>query len=160
MNIQKPLTRQQAIQRAQYLCARQERCAYDIQQKLRQWQLSKDDIDAILENLISNKFIDDERFASLYVRDKSKFNKWGPIKIVHSLKAKHISSEIIEKLISEIKPDQDDKTLYELLVKKAKSTKSKSPYDLKVKLIRFGVSRGFDYSSVSDTVGSIIKEEH
>ena len=73
---------EKALQRAQALCARQERCSHDIRLKLRQWKLSNADIEKIVKQLIADSFINDERYAKMFVRDKSKFNKWLQIYVV------------------------------------------------------------------------------
>jgi len=155
---EKVITFEKATQRAQSLCARQERCSYDIQAKLRLWKLSSEDIDKIIKKLNADNFINDERYAYMFARDKSKFSKWGPIKITYALKSKHIPDEIIKSAVLETEASQDNKSLLDLLTRKAKTLKAKSIYDLKAKLIRFGISRGYDYGLVNEKVSSIIKE--
>ena len=158
MQNDKTLSFEKALSRTQSLCARQERCTNDLRSKMRQWHVSTEDIDKVIKKLISDGFVNDERYANMFARDKSKLSKWGPIKITYALKTKRIPDDIIKSILSEIEPDQNDKSLYELLSKKAKTIKSKSALDLKVKLIRFGVSRGYDYGLLSNTISSIIKE--
>lgn len=152
------LSPEKAIQRAQALCARQERCSYDIRLKLKQWQISNVEIEKIIMHLIIDGFINDERYAQMFVRDKSKFNKWGPKKIIYTLKSKHFSEDIIKVALEEIEHTNDESTLKEILSKKKKGIRAKSPYDLKTKLIRFGISRGFEYEAVSKVASTIIKE--
>jgi regulatory protein len=154
----KSLTPEKAIQRVEALCARQERCSYDIRMKLRQWQISNTDIERMLKRLITDGFINDERYARMFIRDKRKFNKWGPLKITYALRSKSFSEEIISKALGELEPDNDESTLKELLSKKMRGIKAKSPYDLKTKLIRFGISRGFNFELVNKTASLIVKE--
>lgn len=154
----KSLTPEKAIQRVEALCARQERCSYDIRMKLRQWQISNADIERIVKRLITDGFINDERYARMFIRDKRKFNKWGPLKITYALRSKSFSEEIISKALGELEPDNDESTLKELLSKKMRGIKAKSPYDLKTKLIRFGISRGFNFELVNKTASLIVKE--
>jgi len=158
MAIDKSLTPEKATRRAEALCAKQERCSYDIRMKLGQWQVSNGDVEKIIKQLIADGFINDERYARMFVRDKSKFNKWGPIKITYTLKSKHFSEDTIKDALGEIEHANDESTLKELLSKKLKGIKAKSPYDLKTKLIRFGISRGFGYEMVSKTASIIIKD--
>jgi len=152
------ITPEKAILRAQALCARQERCSHDIRLKFKQWQLSNTDAEKIIKQLIIDGFINDERYAKMFVRDKSKFNKWGSIKITYSLKSKHFSEEIIRIALGEIDHANDESTLKEILSRKMKGIKAKSPYDLKTKLIRFGISRGFDFEIVNRIASLIIKD--
>lgn len=148
----KELTFEKAIQRVQFLCARQERCSYDIMLKLRQWQIQPHDIEKIITNLIENNFINDERYASLFARDKNRFNKWGPIKIAYALRAKRISETVIKESLVGLESNENESTLIHILNKKASSIKSKSPSDLKAKLLRFGISRGFEYGRIVDII--------
>ena len=148
---------EKALTRAQAICAKQERCSNDIRLKLIQWQIAASEAEKIINKLVSDGFIDDERYARMFVRDKSKFNKWGPIKISYTLKSKRIPDNIIESALQEVISD-DDKSLKELLRRKLKNLKAKSPYELKVKLIRFGVSRGYEYEVVNKILSSIVKE--
>lgn len=153
------LTPEKAIQRAQALCARQERCSHDIRLKLKQWQILNPEIEKIIKQLMADGFINDERYARMFVRDKSKFNKWGPKKITYTLKSKHFSEDIIKIALGEIDHANDESNLKEILLKKKKGIRAKSPYDLKTKLIRFGISRGFDYEAVNKIASLITKED-
>lgn len=148
----KALPFEKALQRVQFLCARQERCSYDIMVKLQQWQIQPHDIEKIITSLIENNFINDKRYASMFARDKNKFNKWGPIKIASALRAKRISEIFIRESLAGLKSNEDESTLIDILNKKVRSIKSKSPSDLKAKLIRFAVSRGFEYGRVIEII--------
>lgn len=152
------ITPEKAILRAQALCARQERCSHDIRLKFKQWQLSNNDTEKIIKQLIIDGFINDERYAKMFVRDKSKFSKWGSIKITYTLKSKHFSEDIIRSALDEIDHANDESILKEILLRKMKGIKAKSTYDLKAKLVRFGISRGFAYEIVNRIASKVIKD--
>jgi len=141
-----------AITRAESLCARQERCSFDIRAKLKLWNVSSEDIEKVIAQLVSNSFINDERYTAMFVREKTKFNKWGPYKIAQALRAKRIPEILIQESLKEFGSADDEKTITDLLKKKASSIKAKSTADLKAKLIRFGVSRGFGYGMIMGIV--------
>lgn len=124
-----------------------------------QWKMETTDIAWVINRLISDKFVDDARYAAMFVRDKSRISKWGRVKIATALRAKGISAEIISDALTQIEPSTDKAQLLELIARKAKQTKSKSVYELKNKLIRFGVSRGFDMGLVIDVVNGVVKGE-
>lgn len=117
------------------------------------------DISWVMSRLTSDKFVDDTRYAAMFVRDKSRISKWGRVKIATALRAKGISADVIKDALTQIDPSTDKAQLLELIARKAKQTKSKSVYDLKNKLIRFGVSRGFDMGLVIDVVNGVVKDE-
>lgn len=148
------------LERAQALCSRQEKCLYDIRTKLNQWGTPPEMIPNIEKELLSEKFIDESRFSLNFARDKARFNKWGPKKIEMSLRAKRISDENIQKALVEVEPFTNSDTLTDLLFRKAKTIKHSDKYELKSKLIRFGMSRGFDYNEILKALSSLSLESN
>jgi len=156
---EKHINKEKALSRLQYLCARSEKCTGDLRQKMIQWKMETTDIAWVINSLTSDKFVDDARYAAMFVRDKSRISKWGRVKIATALRAKGVAADIINDALTQIDPSTDKTQLIELIARKAKQTKSKSVYDLKNKLIRFGVSRGFDMGVVIDVVNGAVKGE-
>ncbi|MEE4196558.1 MAG: regulatory protein RecX [Bacteroidales bacterium] len=147
-----------ALDKAQYLCAQKEKCVEDIKQKLFQWGVNKNDFDSIIERLIEEKFIDEERYAKAYVKEKFTFNKWGKIKIEYALKQKKIPDQYIQYALDDIPENEYTQTLEKELIKKRKSIQDTNEHTIKSKLIRFAVSKGFENGKVFDMVNSMIKE--
>lgn len=135
---------QEAFFRAAALCSRAEKSSNKIYQKLVGWELEEEDAELVLEQLKEEKYIDDERYARSYVRDKFKFNKWGKVKIAYLLRGDRISAEIVELALQEIEEEAYRESLFNLLYEKNKSVKAVNQYDRKAKLIRFAQSRGFE----------------
>jgi len=144
------------LDRAQWLCSQSEKCPYDIRQKLLQWGVDTEEIKKIIDLLVKDGFIDESRYAISFAREKARFNKWGPKKIEMALRAKRIADEHIATALSESAEHSNDDMLRELLAAKAKTIKAKDSYDLKTKLIRFGMSRGFEYGRVLGIVEKIL----
>lgn len=149
---------EQALQRTERICAGQEKCSFDIARKLHEYGLNEEESNRIVERLIAEGYINDSRFAKMYTREKSRLNRWGRVKIIAMLKSKGINSEIITEAIKELSPDKEATTLEELIRSKQKQVKAQSHYELKSKLIRFGLSRGFEQALVYEIVGRIVKE--
>lgn len=139
------------------LCSKKEYCCSDIQKKLDVWEITPQEQTEIIAFLIKNKFIDEERFATFYARDKFRFNKWGKQKIAQMLKQKNIASNIITAALSSLNEQDYDQTCLSLLQQKRKSIKDTDSYQIKAKLFRFGLSRGFDYDTVNRTLEHIQK---
>jgi regulatory protein len=116
--------------------------------------LEEDDSIAIIDLLKAEKYIDDERFARAYVKDKFRFNHWGKQKIAHMLRAKSISPEIQELAFEEIEDEGYADELLKLLTDKEKSIKAKDKFDKRNKLMRFAMGRGFETSKIY----SVLKE--
>lgn len=133
-----------ALSKVMFICSRQEKCCSDIRKKLQDWEISYDDQDKIIQTLLDEKFINEERYTNFYVRDKFRFNRWGNIKISHHLKQKQIPEIIIEDALEQINEEEYIQTLKDLLSNKIKSIREDDPYQLRAKLYRFAQSRGFE----------------
>lgn len=140
--------------KAAFLCSRSEKCSSEIQEKLKLWGLSTDESEQVLTKLKAEKYLDDERFARAYAKDKFRFNHWGKQKIAFMLRSKNIPAEIIDLAFEEIEEDGYSDELLKLLTDKEKSIKAKDKYDKRNKLMRFAISRGFE----TDQIYKVLKE--
>jgi regulatory protein len=138
-------------------CSHKELCIEDIHKKLALWGVPDDDIDKITGILVKEKFIDEARYATAFVRDKFKYNKWGKVKIASHLKSKRIPSEIISQALGSIDHDQYVRFLQGLLQVHKRSVKARNQMDLKAKLLRFALSKGFESSLVYDVINEIVE---
>ena len=90
----------------EHFCAYQERCHYEVEQKLFDFQLSTSEREAILIYLIENNYINEERFASIYTQSKLHQKKWGKVRIKLELKARKISDYLINQSLKEISEEE------------------------------------------------------
>lgn len=158
----KPKTPEKALQDLMRYAARAERSSGDALRLMRKWGIRESDRRQILDKLQQLHFIDDERFAQAYVREKTQLAGWGIHKIRAGLRLKGIAPPIIEKALAAVAEtaDTDAATrLYDLLQRKRRSIKETDIYKIKDKLFRFGVSRGYDYEDVIEAVSAVIREE-
>lgn len=130
-------------------CSKKEYCSADVLAKLRRWELPEKDIAEIMAFLVKNRFLDDARFAEAYARDKFRFNRWGKLKIAQMLRRKQVADSVIGQALAALPEEDTDATCMELLRQKNKSIKDEDPYKRKAKLIRFALSRGFEYETVN-----------
>ncbi|PRZ02027.1 regulatory protein RecX [Marinilabilia salmonicolor] len=145
-----------ALHKASSLCSRQEYCRSDIQKKLEKWDLSDSDTEKIIQKLVEEKFIDEERFTSFYVRDKFRFNKWGRRKIMWQLKQKGIDRETINLALDQIDPDEYNEKLQEVIREKIRQVKNKEPLKQKAAVIRNAVSKGYEYEEIMPLVEQLL----
>lgn len=157
-SLKKRLTKKEALLKAELLCSRQEKCEDDINRKLTDWGLEEKERTEIITTLIKNSFIDNLRYSKAFVREKSTISKWGRIKIEFALKQKKIIAEHINLALEEINTEKYDSTLEKELKSKLKSIKRTDNYTIKSKLIRFGISRGYENGKVFDMVNKILKD--
>jgi len=147
------------MNRAAALCARSEQAPHDILEKLLKWGLSAPDASRVLQDLIRQGFLDEERYARAYVKDKFAFNGWGKIKIAHQLKLKGIATETINGAMATIDDDSYRQRLVELLRAKWTSVKNREPRAAWAAMMRFAASRGFEASLASDCVQEVTQDD-
>jgi regulatory protein len=144
---------EELLNSAASLCSASEQCKSDIKEKLRRRGASKEILDKIVERLLKEKFIDESRYAKAFVRDKYRFDKWGKLKIRMALKAKSISEENIDTAFGEIDLNEYRSNLSLLIQNKRKSVKAENDYELRGKLIRFALGRGYEMDDILSILG-------
>lgn len=137
-----------AYLKATAICSRGETCSFDIQEKMKKWGLEDEDARAVIKQLKEEKYIDDERFARAYVKDKFRFNHWGRQKIAFMLYSKKIGKDIQEAAFEEIEDESYLEQLAKLLKDKEKTIKATDAYDKRNKLMRFAMGRGFESEKI------------
>lgn len=150
---QKKLTPNQAIIKAQNSCAYQERCQQEMRDKLYEWGLHSNDVENIIANLISDNFLNEERFAKAFAGGKFRIKKWGRIKIKIELKRRKISDYCIKKGMQEIDEKEYIKTLKDIIAKKLKENPKDKQQVRNYKAAQYAMSRGFE----SDLIWEILK---
>lgn len=145
-----------AFNRAAALCAQQERCRSDIQEKLEAWQVEAGVAETVLEKLVNEKYIDERRFAGFYARDKFRFNKWGRNKIAWHLRQKKIDNAVIADVLSNLNDDEYQQTLFSLLKEKERSVAGRDFLKKKAALVRFAASKGFEYDQIMKTLDRLL----
>ncbi|MEN8230064.1 MAG: regulatory protein RecX [Bacteroidota bacterium] len=140
----KELNYKDALRRAADLCSRQEQCTGDMRVKLKAWKMSEEERERIILKLQDEKFLDDGRFATFFVKDKFRLNRWGKIKISHMLRQKGVSEETIQDALDQIDVEAYFQTCVDLIQGKSASLKEKNQFTRKGKLYRFAAGRGFE----------------
>lgn len=144
----KEITEQGAYLQLAQLCARSEHCQYELTEKMRRWGLSDEAQARVMARLTNERYVDDERYARAFVRDKITYNKWGCRKVEQALWQKHIDEQIREQVLGEIDDKEYLSVLIPLLKQKRKSTKADNEYELNQKLVRFALGRGFTFDLI------------
>jgi regulatory protein len=151
----KKFTPSQAALKAEHYCAYQERCQQEMRDKLYEWGLFPEAVESIIAKLITDNFLNEERFAKAYAGGKFRIKKWGRIKIKLELKKRHISDYCIKKAMQEIDEDAYMETLKQLVEKKSKDIKDKKAHIRQFKIANYIASRGFE----NDLIWSVLKKE-
>ena len=148
----KTLTPSQALLKAQASCAYQERCQQEMRDKLYEWGVYSDAVENIIATLITDNFLNEERFAKSYAGGKFRIKKWGKIKIKIELKKRKISEYCIKRAMEEISDKEYIATIQQLITKKSKEMKGGKPQVRNYKIVQYIMSKGFEGNLVWDAL--------
>lgn len=129
-------------------CVYQDRCHYEVEQKMRDFLLIPEAKDEILLYLMQERYLDEERFVRSYMRGKFGIKHWGKQKIKMHLKQKQISENLIARCWNEIDESDYRNTIERLIVKQTESISENNTFKKKNKIIRYLLSRGFEYELI------------
>ncbi|MEM9858982.1 MAG: regulatory protein RecX [Bacteroidota bacterium] len=146
----KVFSKKEAKLKAADYCAYQERSQQEVRDKLYDYGLHRAEVEEVISLLITEGFINEERFAKAYVRGKFRLKKWGRNKIAAGLKQHKISPYCLKKGWEEIDEAEYLKVLLELIEKKDRSLKEKNQFIRKRKVAQFAIQRGFEPQLVWD----------
>lgn len=139
------------------LCSRREYCVADVLKK------ACDALDGdrnaaqeVVDLLISEKYVDDQRYASAFARDKASIQGWGAVKIRYMLAGKGVARDVIDRALEEIDEEKAGSRLEKLLESKFRTLKE-AP-QCRLKMLRFGLGRGYSYDEVSAVVELLIRK--
>ena len=150
--MKKEMTEQEAYLQLAALCAQAEHCRREMLDKMKRWGLDEGVKDRIISRLVKERFVDDERYARAFVKDKVRYNKWGRRKIQQALWMKRIDEHIQQQVLDEIEEREYLDVLRPLLKQKRKSVKAQNDYELNQKLIRFALGRGFTFDVIRQCI--------
>jgi len=139
----------QALEYAKDYCAKEEHCQSDVKKKLRSYGVLEEEADICLAELITEGFINEQRYADLFAVSKFHQNKWGRNKITMHLKAKEISSICIGKALDKIDMEEYFDMINRLFEKRMPNGKSEANSLERKKTISFLIGRGFEYSEIT-----------
>ena len=143
-----PLTPDQVLDKMAKYCAYQERCLKDVRDKLKTFNLPQEEKNKILDYLLDNRFVNDERFARSFVRGKINQSGWGINKIRFHLIQKGIAKDIIDEALGRTDEDLYRQRLIDILKVKSKTVKAENDYERKRKLAAYAMQKGFEASLV------------
>ena len=149
------ITIEEAKLRIQEYCAVQDRCQFEVEQKLKAWGLISLAVDEVLMDLIASKFVDEERFAKSFARSKFNQKNWGKRKIQHELKLKKVSMINIAAGLKEIDEEEYLEKLSKLASKKLDSVKDRNHWSRKSKTARYLIQKGYESKLVYQTLDEL-----
>ena len=129
--------------KAGHYCAYQERTQQEVRDKLYALGLYRDEVEQTLSDLISENFVNEERFAKAYASGKFRIKQWGRRKIIYALKQKNISPYCIDKALKEI-PEDEYKEVIKKLIENKRNTLTGDNFMKKHKISSYLIGKGFE----------------
>lgn len=143
------------LERARQLCSSREYCKSEISAILERWGERDETVKGrIINKLISDRFIDEKRYSRAFALDHFRYQRWGRVKIAAALKLRKIQAEIISSALNEIEEDEYRRSLKDIIEAYRRTVKAKNRYDLKGKLHRHALSKGFESHLIFEILGS------
>ena len=145
------------LDRLQAQCVKREYSRSDIFQKaLKAFEGDRDEAEKAVASLVEDRFVDDARYAAAFAREKARLSGWGPVKISFALSGKGISKAVIAEALREVDPGEADSRMLSVLETKRKSLEGDP--QIKFKLIKFALTRGYEYEKIAPVVDEILKK--
>ena len=137
-------------------CSKREYCTSDVLKKaLSAFDGDREQAAKLVESLVADRFVDDLRYASAFAREKSRLSGWGPAKITYTLVGKGIPRPVVRQALGEIDQDEADRKMRSVLEAKIKTLVGDP--QIKFKLLKFGLTRGYEYDKVAPVVEDLLK---
>lgn len=154
MNFNKPLIIDFtiALEKAANYCAYQERCQWDLNKKLREWNVDDEIQDEVIAELIQQNFLSEERFAMAFVSGKVNIKRWGRHKLRHELKNRSISPYSIKKAIDHIDEEMYLANLQKLMSIKRHAMVGSTDFEIKMKLVKYLISKGYETELINENI--------
>lgn len=148
MFTRQPLSREKALAKLAALCARAEYCTGDMEDKMRRWGLSGNDIKENISYLVANKYVDNARYCQAFVNDKIAYNHWGRRKIEQALWMKRVPESVSAPILDAVSEEDYINVLKPLIASKSATVKAESDYERQMKLMKFALGRGFSIDEI------------
>ncbi len=156
--VKKKYTPAQSLAKIQNYCAYQERSHKEVKNKLYEYGLYSNQVEELISQLITDGFLNEERFAKAYAGGKFRIKKWGRVKIKHELKALGLTKYCIQRGLNEIESADYSKTLKTLLKKKLAESKEQNPFKKRDKVARFAIGKGYESELVWEYIRDLVSE--
>lgn len=134
----------EAKQRAGRFCAVRERSPNELFEKIQSYGLGKEDAASLVQLLMAEGYVDEQRFANAYCHDKFEFNSWGKLKIRASVYKHKLSEEVLRNALDALDPEKYEARLETLAESKWKKLAEEDSIKRKQKTVAYLANKGFE----------------
>lgn len=143
------------VQRAEHYCAGDEQCVSSVRTKLMTWGADRQLIERILQYLVREDYINEQRYAIAYCQSKMRNQKWGRIKLSYQLRSKLLPRNVVETAVASIDNEEYQEILRDLTVAKWQELKEDTAKG-RSKLAYFLQSHGYETNEIQDILGQVV----
>ena len=154
--MKRTITPEEAKQKVLRYCAYQERSHQEVKNKLYEFGLYSSDVNEIISHLITEGFLNEERFAKAFAGGKFRMKNWGRIKIIRELEAKGLTRNCIKLGLKEIDEQDYKASLIRLLQKKDEQIMEDNLFVRRDKIAKYAIQKGFE----PELVWAAVKQLH
>ena len=148
----KRLTKEQVLQKLRFYCRYQQRCESEIKEKLFELGINRKDHDELVNGLVKENCVSDERFAKAFVSGRFKLKQWGRRRILKGLKEKRVSDEITQKALEQINIKEYMAVLNKLAKERFASLKNEQYLVRKKKTLDYLMQKGYEVDLIKEVV--------
>ncbi len=145
----------EAEKKALRLLTVSDRTEFQLREKLREGDFPPEAIDAAVEYVRSYHYIDDGRYAEIFIRSKRSEKSIYEIRM--ELKKRGVSEDLIERAVSSA--DLDDRSVIRHLFMKKYAAKDLTDPKIYERAFRYFGSRGFSYEDIRAAVTEALESE-
>lgn len=156
--VKKRFTPTEALTKIQRYCAYQERSHKEVRNKLFEYGLFASQVDELLSRLITDGFLNEERFAKAFAGGKFRMKKWGRLKIKNELEFMGLTKNCIQRGLNEIEQADYRTTLKTLLKKKSAAVQETNLFKKRDKIARYAIGKGYEPELVWEYVRDLVPE--
>ncbi len=142
----------EALAKIYRYCAYQERSHQEVKNKLYEYGLHSSEVEETISRLISEGFLNEERFAKAFAGGKFRIMKWGKHKIERELQAQGLTKKCISIGLKEVDDSDYRKTLKALIRKKSELIHEENTFKKKDKVARYVIGKGYEPELVWEMV--------
>jgi regulatory protein len=149
--------REMAYQRALKFINYRPRSRSEVRKKLQELNIAQENIDYVLSRLTESGILNDEKFAQLWVENRSEMRPRGKRALAYELKRRGVDRKTIDQAIATV---DEEELAYDAAHRRARILQGQEWNDFRQKMFRYLAQRGFTYELCAQVVSRVWNELH
>jgi regulatory protein len=149
--------REAAYQKALNFIQYRERSEAEVQQHLKEQNLSEEIAGQVIERLRRSGLVNDQRFAQAWIENRSEFHPRSRRALAYELRQKGIDPGAIQDALQDVDEEQ---LAFQAAVKQFRKFQTLEWPDFRQKMLGFLARRGFSYEVSASAAARVWEEQH